>query len=75
MVIFKNGTLIEPSTGFMGKMDVAVKGEKIFKIAKKIEIETQKEEMDEIDEVKVYDCSGKYIAVGYCILFERSSGK
>ena len=27
VVILKNGTLIEPSTGFMGKMDVAVKGE------------------------------------------------
>lgn len=64
MVIFKNGTLIEPSTGFMGKMDVAVKGEKILKIAEEIDIDALKMEMDKPDEVKVYDCSGKYIGPG-----------
>ena len=64
MVILKNGTLIEPSTGFMGKMDVAVKGEEIFRIAEEIDVEALKMEMDENDEVKVYDCSGKYIGPG-----------
>ena len=64
MVILKNGTLIEPSTGFMGKMDVAVKGEEIFRIAEEIDVEALKMEMDENDAVKVYDCSGKYIGPG-----------
>lgn len=64
MIIFKNGTLIEPSTGFMGKMDVAVRGGKIFRIEEKIEAEALKAEADEIDEVRVYDCSGKFVGPG-----------
>ena len=64
VVILKNGTLIEPSTGFMGKMDLAIKGEKIVRIAEKIDAETMKKEMDGTDGVKVYDCTGKYIGPG-----------
>ena len=64
MVIFKNGTLIEPSDGFMGKMDVAVLGEKIFKIAEEIDVELLKREISGSEEIKVYDCSGKYIGPG-----------
>lgn len=64
MVIFKNGTLIEPSTGFCGKMDVAVKGEKIVKIAENIDTEMLKTEIEQAEECIVYDCTGKYIGPG-----------
>lgn len=64
MIIFKNGTLIEPSTGFLGKMDVAVQGERITKIAENIDVEALKTEMGGTEETLVYDCSGKYIGPG-----------
>lgn len=64
MIIFKNGTLIEPSTGFFGKMDVAVQGERITKIAENIDVEALKTEMGGTEETLVYDCSGKYIGPG-----------
>lgn len=55
MIIFKNGTLIEPKTSFMGRCDVAVDGEKIVKIADDIPV---------AEGDVVYDCAGKYIAPG-----------
>ena len=64
MVIFKNGTLIEPSTVFFGKMDVAVKGGKIVKIAENIDVKALKTEIEQSEECIVYDCTGKYIGPG-----------
>lgn len=64
MIIFKNGTLIEPSTGFLGEKDVVVKGEKVIKIAENVDADVLKMETEEAEEVVVYDCSGKYIAPG-----------
>lgn len=64
MVIFKNGTLIEPSTAFFGKMDVAVKGEKIVEIAENIDVEALKTKIEQSEECIVYDCTGKYIGPG-----------
>lgn len=64
MVIFKNGTLIEPSTVFLGKMDVAVKGGKIVKIAENIDVKALKTEIEQSEECIVYDCTGKYIGPG-----------
>lgn len=56
MIVFKNGTLIDPSGGLCEKMDVAVEGDRISKIAKDISIEGTG--------TTVYDCSGKYIGPG-----------
>lgn len=55
MVVLKNGTMIDPKTNFMGKMDIAISGDKIIKIAEEIVAE----ESD-----TVYDCTGKYIGPG-----------
>lgn len=56
MVIFKNGTVIDPKTSFMGKRDIAIKGNVIAKIAEVIPA-------SEGD--TVYDCTGKYIGPGF----------
>lgn len=56
MIVFKNGTLIDPSGSMCEKMDVAVDGERIYKIAKDISIEGT--------DATVYDCTGKYIGPG-----------
>lgn len=55
MIILKNGTMIEPKTSFCGKMDIAIDGKKIVKIAEDIKAT----EMD-----TVYDCTDKYIGPG-----------
>lgn len=55
MVIFKNGTLIDPKTSFMGKKDIAIEGNVIVKMAEDIPV-------SEGD--TVYDCTGKYIGPG-----------
>ena len=62
MIVLKNGTLIEPSTGFFGKKDVLIDGEKVVKIAETIDVEAIKSES--ASEVKVYDCTDKYIGPG-----------
>lgn len=64
MVILKNGTLIEPSTGFLGRMDVAIDGEKIAKIAENIDVDVLKTELPDGKEIQVFDCTGKYIGPG-----------
>lgn len=64
MVILKNGTLIEPSTGFLGKMDVAIKDGKIINIKENIDVDALKTETGNEKECKVYDCTGKYIGPG-----------
>lgn len=63
MIILKNGTLVEPATGFMGKMDVVIKGEKIVEIAENIDTKALKSEIQEEDLV-TYDCTGKFIGPG-----------
>ncbi len=55
MVILKNGTVIDPKTNFMGKMDIAISGDKITEIA---------EEIAGGEGDTVYDCTGKYIGPG-----------
>lgn len=55
MVIFKNGTIIDPKTSYMGKKDIAIEGKLIAKIADNIPV-------SEGD--TVYDCTGKYIGPG-----------
>ena len=55
MVIFKNGTIIDPKTSFMGKKDIAIEGNLIIKIDENIPVS---------EEDKVYDCAGKYIGPG-----------
>ena len=55
MIIFKNGTLIDPKTSFMGRRDIAIDGKTVAKIADEIPV-TEKD--------TVYDCTGKYIAPG-----------
>lgn len=55
MVIFKNGTIIDPKTSFMGKKDIAIEGNLIIKIDENISVS---------EEDKVYDCAGKYIGPG-----------
>ena len=55
MIILKNGTLVDPKTGFTGKKDIAVDGSRIKKIDTVIEA---------ADEDTVIDCSGKYIGPG-----------
>ena len=55
MVIFKNGTIIDPKTSYIGKKDIAIEGDRIVKIAEDIPV---------LEEDTVYDCTGKYIAPG-----------
>ena len=55
MVIFKNGTIIDPKTSYMGKKDIAIEGKIIAKIADNIPV-------SEGD--TVYDCTDKYIGPG-----------
>ncbi len=55
MVIFKNGTIIDPKSSYMGKKDIAVEGKNIVKIADDIPVS---------DSDTVYDCAGKYIGPG-----------
>ena len=55
MVIFKNGTLIDPKISFMGKKDIAIEGNRIAKIEGDIPVSK---------EDTVYDCTGKYIGPG-----------
>lgn len=55
MIILKNGTMIEPKTGFFGKTDIAIEGKNIVKIAKDIP--------DTKDDT-VIDCTDKYIGPG-----------
>ena len=55
MVIFKNGTIIDPKTSFMGKKDIAIEGNRIAKIEEDIPVSK---------EDTVYDCTGKYIGPG-----------
>ena len=42
MVIFKNGTVIDPASGMMDKRDILVKGKNIVKIAENIDAEAVK---------------------------------
>ena len=63
MVILKNGTLIEPSTGFLGKKDVVIDGEKVIKIEENINVDALKAESG-AEEFIVYDCTDKYIGPG-----------
>ncbi len=55
MVIFKNGTIIDPKTSYIGKKDIAIEGDRIVKIAEDIPV---------LEEDTVYDCTGKYIGPG-----------
>jgi len=55
MLIFKNGTIIDPQTSFMGIKDIAIEGKVIVKIADDIPV-TEKD--------TVYDCTGKFIGPG-----------
>lgn len=55
MVIFKNGTIIDPKTSYMGKKDIAIDGKMIVKIAEDIPVS---------GDDTVYDCTGKYIGPG-----------
>lgn len=64
MIILKNGTVINPATGFMGKADVAVEGQKVVKIAPQIQTETIQKELATGADIKVYDCTNKYIGPG-----------
>lgn len=63
MVIFKNGTVIDPASGMMDKRDILVKGKNIVKIAENIDAEAVKAE-NASEEIKVIDCSGRYIGPG-----------
>lgn len=64
MVILKNGTVIDPASGLMDKRDIIVKGKKIVKIAENVDVEAAKMECMEDEDVKVLDCSGRYIGPG-----------
>ncbi len=64
MIIFKNGTIIDPASNTMKKQDIAVEGTKIIKIAPDIDADALKMEQKTDEEVVVYDCSGKYIGPG-----------
>lgn len=64
MIILKNGTLIEPSTSFFGKKDVVIAGNKVVKLEENINVEKLKTSAGTDEEVKVYDCTGKYIGPG-----------
>ena len=64
MVIFKNGTVIDPASGLMDKRDILVKGENVVKIAPNIDVEAVKRENKDAKDIKVLDCSGRYIGPG-----------
>ena len=64
MIVLKNGTLIEPFTSFLGKKDVVIDGEKVVKIAEDVDVNELQRESETEKEIKVYDCSGKYIGPG-----------
>jgi len=55
MVVFKNGTLIDPKTSFIGRKDIAIENGVIAKIA---------ENIPALEGDTVYDCAGKYIGPG-----------
>jgi len=55
MVVFKNGTLIDPKTSFIGRKDIAIENGVIAKIAENIPV---------LEGDTVYDCTGKYIGPG-----------
>lgn len=55
MVIFKNGTIIEPKSSYIGKKDIAIEGSRIVQIAEDIPV---------LEGDTVYDCTGKYIGPG-----------
>lgn len=55
MIILKNGILVDPKTGFVGRRDLAVNGCRIEKIASRI---------DATAEDTVIECSGKYVGPG-----------
>lgn len=64
MVILKNGILIEPSTGVLGKKDLVIEGENVIHIAENIDVDALKTEMGAGKELTVFDCTGKYIGPG-----------
>lgn len=55
MIVFKNGTVIDPKTSFVGRRDIAIDGKVVAKIAEDIPV---------TENDTVYDCTGKYIAPG-----------
>lgn len=64
MIILKNGTVINPETGFIGKLDVVVEDGLIKALAPDIDTEKMKQEASDAENLKIYDCSGKYIGPG-----------
>ena len=64
MIILKNGTVINPETGFIGKLDVVVEDGLIKALAPDIDTEKMKQEASGAENLKIYDCSGKYIGPG-----------
>lgn len=64
MIILKNGTVINPETGFIGKLDVVVEDGLIKALAPDIDTEKMKQEASGAEDLKIYDCSGKYIGPG-----------
>ena len=55
MVIFKNGTIIDPKSSYIGKKDIAIEGSRIVKISDNISA---------LEGDTVYDCTGKYVGPG-----------
>lgn len=64
MIILKNGTVINPETGFIGMLDVVVEDGLIKTLAPDIDTEKMKQEASGAENLKIYDCSGKYIGPG-----------
>jgi len=64
VIVLKNGTLIEPSSGFFGKKDIVIDGECVTKIIDNLDVEALRAESGIEKEIEVYDCTGKYIGPG-----------
>ncbi|MBS7302770.1 MAG: dihydroorotase [Lachnospiraceae bacterium] len=64
MIILKNGTVINPETGFIGMLDVVVEDGLIKTLAPDIDTEKMKQEASDAEDIVIYDCFGKYVGPG-----------
>ena len=57
-LVVKNGTVIDPSQGLLGKVDVAIANKKIVAVAKRLDSEPR------VDSRRVIDASGRIVTAG-----------
>ncbi len=61
MILLQNGTIVDPSSGFMGISDLAIENGLIIKIGKNINPENFRKNHEEL---QIIDCTGKIIGPG-----------